>query len=116
MFIIWRGWGILLPLAAMIGGLLGMLVFGLVEQFVPHQMLPAIVMLGATLAAFQTVRWLERSDKGRELLDEKTGETILLKRGDSIFFIKVRYWAYILSILTLIMFVVCLSNVFGSGS
>ncbi|MEQ5775283.1 hypothetical protein J4E05_07125 [Thalassospira sp. NFXS8] len=116
MFIIWRGWGILLPLAALIGALISMLVFGLVEQYVPQQMLPAFIMLGATLAVFQTVRWLERSDKGRELLDEKTGETVLLKRGDSIFFIKVRYWAYLFAILTLVMFVTSLSTVFGSGN
>lgn len=116
MFIIWRGWGILLPLGALVGAMIAMFACALLEQFVPQQIFPAIVALGATLAAFQTVRWLERSDKGRELRDEKTGEMVLLKRGDSIFFIKVRYWAYILAILTVVVFVTCLMSLFGSST
>ena len=116
MFLIWRGWGILAPFAAFIGALIAMFIFELVEQFVPRVMLTPVVMLGATLAVFLTAHLLERTDKGRELLDEKTGQTVVLKRGDSIFFIKVRYWAYIFAIVTLIMFVVSLTSVFGGGA
>lgn len=116
MFIVWRGWGILLPLGALIGVLISLFFYALIEHYVPQDLAPAIIILGATLAAFQTVRWLERSDKGRELLDEKTGETVLLKRGDSIFFIKVRYWAYLMAVVTLVVFGACLASIFANGN
>jgi hypothetical protein len=115
MFIVWRGWGVLLLLGALIGALVSMFAVALLEGIIPTALFPAFVTLGATLAGFQTMRWLEKSDKGREVIDAKTGETILLKRGDSIFFIRVRYWAYALVALTLVVFGMCISSMMNAA-
>jgi|TARA_R110001583_G_scaffold32107_5_gene109905 hypothetical protein len=115
MFIVWRGWGVLLLLGALIGALVSMFAVALLEGIIPSALFPAFVTLGATLAGFQTMRWLEKSDKGREVIDAKTGETILLKRGDSIFFIRVRYWAYALVALTLVVFGMCISSMMNAA-
>lgn len=105
MFLIWRGWGLLLPLGAALGGIFGMAMGSVVAGTAASDLMPGVVALGCSLGAYLVVRLLERTDKGRTVIDKKTGEEILLVRGDSLFFIKVRYWFYLLALGTALLFV-----------
>ncbi|SHL43704.1 hypothetical protein [Roseibium suaedae] len=105
MFLIWRGWGLLLPLGAGFGALMGMLAASLLVTTAVSDMMPAVVAIGACLGAYGVVRLLEGTDKGRAVIDKKTGQEILLVRGDSLFFIKVRYWFYLLVLIAIAFFV-----------
>lgn len=90
--LIWSGWGILVALFAMAGLVGG----ALLDQADP--MLKGYgVPLGAVLAAaltFGLASWLGR-DAGRVLVDPATGQQVVLRRRDSLFFIPVRIWTYI---------------------
>ncbi|WP_319412367.1 hypothetical protein [uncultured Cohaesibacter sp.] len=101
MFLIWRGWGILLPLGVLVGALIGL--FVCVGLLGPQSGLePVIIALCATVAAYGVVTLLDRTDKGKLVIDAETGEEMLLKRGDSLFFIPVRFWFYLLVLITII--------------
>ena len=104
MFLIWRGWGLLLPLGAILGGLVGIAISSVLSGTPVSDLMPGVVALGSCLGAYGVVRLLEGTDKGRAVIDKQTGQEILLVRGDSLFFIKVRYWFYLLAILTVAAF------------
>jgi hypothetical protein len=96
--IIWSGYGIVwvflqlvasfLTTTAIFSGLRGML-----------GNKPAIMialLLGAAVAYFAMQLMLKKfSDKGRTLMDPKTGQEVVLRRKDSLFFIPCRYWQVI---------------------
>lgn len=101
MFLIWRGWGILLPLGVFAGAFIGFLVSE--SLFSPQSGLTMIfVSLFATLGAYGVVALLARTDKGKVVIDKESGEELLLKRGDSLFFIPVRFWFYLLVVITVV--------------
>ncbi|MFD1695328.1 hypothetical protein [Roseibium aestuarii] len=113
MFLIWRGWGLLLPLGVCLGGILGLFLYALVEGSVPGDLAPAIVAVGCSLGAYGALRICQRTDKGRLVVDKKTGEEILMVRGDSIFFIPVRFWFYLVVLATVALFVMGLAKLVG---
>jgi hypothetical protein len=47
--------------------------------------------------------WLNRAP-GRVMIDKATGEEVVLKKNHSLFFIRVRYWPYILLGLGVVFF------------
>ena len=113
MFVIWRGWGILLPVGALIGAFIGALISTALLGPQSTAIMPAIIGIFATLGAYLIVRLLEKTDKGRAVIDKASGEEILLKRGDSLFFIPVRWWFYLLAVVTVISLVL---GIYGLAS
>ncbi len=108
--LIWRGWGILVVLAAFAGLLVADFVTRAVmhdEHYYSAHPLPKLVgALLATAFAFGVAKLLEKRNTPRTVIDKATGQEILLRRGDSFFFIPVRFLPYvILLILVIVAFV-----------
>lgn len=102
MFIIWNGWGILTILIVV-------LVSGLVTMALDL----ALTAMGATegfertafaigLFAAAAVNWYAgkhfNDAPGRELVDPKTGQLLVLKPRHDLFFIKMQYWSVLVVI------------------
>lgn len=96
--IIWSGWGILVPLYAVIGMVVGVASTSAFGVPSPWDGAIGFTLAGAVAAAatFFTARKLDARE-GRVLLDERTGQRVLLKpSAGSFFFIPTRYWTWIL--------------------
>lgn len=99
--IIWRGWGILVVLITLA---IYMAVILLGDSLFDHgyathaQYYNAAAILLSAIAVWFVGRKLN-GGQGRELLDEKTGQRVLLKNSHSLFFIKFEYWAIPLAII-----------------
>ncbi|SFO70728.1 hypothetical protein SAMN04488056_11193 [Cohaesibacter marisflavi] len=112
MFLIWRGWGLLLPLGVFAGAFIGFLVSG--SLLGPQSgFAPVIISLFATIGAYGVVALLGRTDKGKVVIDKDSGEELLLKRGDSLFFIPVRFWFYLLVIITVVALGISVFSLFA---
>ena len=86
--IIWSGWGILVFVIAVIGLIVGFAV-------VPSE--SWAFAAGALVAAagnFGFTQLLDRR-KERTLIDPQSNQQVILRHGDSLFFIPVRYWTWI---------------------
>lgn len=95
--IIWSGWGGLVALiaaAALVGG-------AFLDKALKGFGLPLAALAAAALT-YALARWLAKDD-GRVLVDPKTGEQVVLRRGDSLFFIPVRIWTYIFAVMGVTM-------------
>ena len=100
-FIVWRGWGILVPVMAVGVFIFGAIVessglnFGLERQ----QAILFGEVIGSLIAGaglFFIARKIE-SEPGRTLIDAATNQRIVFKKNaGSFFFIPTRYWAFIL--------------------
>lgn len=98
--IIWQGRGFLVLGVVLLATLV---IQGSVEAFFSRAVweanrsgvwaLALVVSAGGVWLLAQRMR-----DPGRELVDPATGETVLLRRQDSFFFVPVRYWPLILLI------------------
>ena len=98
--IIWRGFGILVGIAGFIGFILAELItrgFTNSDTYYQAHTAPRLggALLGAALA-FGVVKILEMWEKPRIVIDKATGREMVLRRGDSLFFIPVRFWPYII--------------------
>ncbi|SJL84284.1 hypothetical protein [Vibrio palustris] len=105
--IIWRGWGILVVLITMVMYMavifLGESIFH--QGYAIHaQYYHAVATLLSAIAVWFTGRKLN-GGQGRELLDEKTGQKVIMKSSHSLFFIKFEYWAIPLAILGLLFMI-----------
>lgn len=98
MILVWRGWGLLFPLGVCLSVLAVVFLSMPFEAYVNQDLLVIPAALAAAAGGFATAYLLERSDKGREVIDPKTGQRILLVRGDSLFFIPVKYWSYLVAV------------------
>lgn len=94
MFIIWSGFGALVML---IGGASLVIGVGLVQSLSGNA--PESVGVGlalaavlATVANYALARWLARRYAPRVVIDKATGQEVILRRRDSLFFVPVRYW------------------------
>jgi len=99
-FVIWHGWGLVvlpvftLPLLAVqlvVNGVFGS------GYYSTHHWTICVASLLSSAALWITGRQLEkyRDRTNRVLVDEKTGERIVLKSRDALFFIPVKYWAFV---------------------
>ena len=97
--IFWRGYGILVGLFGFAGLVIAELLTRQLtkdESYYQAHSLPRLA--GAVLAAilaYGCVKLLERNDKPRIVVDKATGQELQLRRGDTLFFIPVKYWPYI---------------------
>lgn len=103
MFVVWRGWGILIVPAVLIGLVIGAgLSVALLDDNTGPFVMPLFGGGFATLGCWACQRLLESTDKGQTVIVKETGEEITLKRGDSLFFIPVRWWTRICLLVTVI--------------
>lgn len=101
MILIWSGWGILVLVFFIIGGLIGIPLGSLFPQ--DGDIGVAVMMitggLVAGLGSFFLARKIE-SGEARAFIDEKTGQRIVVRKSaGSLFFIPTRYWAYVAPVL-----------------
>lgn len=105
--IIWSGWGILVvPLVAVSVGILAA-VAGAAGM---HN----IVGMVAGLVAAAPLTWLlgrklNGPDASRTLVDPQTGQTVVLQRRHSLFFIPVQYWSIVCIILAGVILFILMS-------
>ena len=98
MIIIWRGWGFIVLL---FGFAAAALATGIVERggIRSGSMVALIDVAASALAALGVWAFTYRIDSqpGRVLIDKKTGREFTVRRSaGSLFFIKTRYWPYII--------------------
>lgn len=106
--IIWSGWGFLVAIFFLVGCLIGVPVGGLVstDSDVSAAVMILVGGLVAGLASFFFARKMEGGE-GRAFIDEATGQRIVVRRtAGSLFFIPVRYWAYVAPVLAIALAVV----------
>src|SRR4051812_16776552 len=104
MFIVWSGWGLLVPLFNFVG-FMGLMVTAVSLQsmmgaggvtFRVLEGVAAVFWAGVTAAAiFVAVDKLEAKAADRVLVDEATGQRVVFRKtAGSFFFIPTRYWTY----------------------
>ena len=99
--IVWRGKGLLVPLALMIGGALANMIYSFLHLNV-NKSTDSIILgckLGILAAAVNyllTKKFV--SDQVRYMTDEETGQRIALRDRSSFMFIPNRYWTWIYAI------------------
>ena len=97
MILIWSGWGILVLLFFIVGGLIGIPIGSLFPQQGDLGVAVMLITGGLVsgLGSFFLARKIE-SGEARAFIDEKTGQRIVVRRSaGSLFFIPTRYWAYV---------------------
>jgi len=96
--IVWSGRGILIVLVFLVSGL----VF---TPFFPKEDWGYVFAFSSFVTAafswFLGILW--NNVEARIMIDEKTGQKIILKRNHSLFFIKMQYWGVIFSIIGIII-------------
>ncbi|MDF1739304.1 MAG: SHD1 domain-containing protein [Verrucomicrobiales bacterium] len=105
--IIWSGWGLLTIISLILGAIAGTLlsiggsgIFGpVVAIFVP-----ALIFSCAAVINGLFTKWLNRGEE-RHLIDPKTNEVFIQKRGGSFFFIPLKAYTYIYALIALVLWV-----------
>lgn len=97
--IIWNGYGLLVAVYAIVGFVLGVLYSSAIET--DHTWPIALSLSLAAAANYFTAKKLE--SKSKILIDPESGQQVLLKRGDSLFFIPMMYWTYIIGGLAVLL-------------
>ncbi|WP_462264557.1 hypothetical protein [Mucilaginibacter sp.] len=109
MFIVWRGYGFLVPLIALVVVAVVHLLFNALFSTVQ----PWGICLGLAAAAaalwFTGIR-LNSPLKNRTVVDKATGQEFLITPSHSFFFIKIQYWAYIAAAVAIILFISLLTH------
>ena len=107
--IIWRGWGILAAILLAIGLVLGGvaaesvgLTDGSADQATTWGGLGLVL---AGVAVWFVGRWREQQHPDRALVDPKTGEQVVLRNRDDLFFIPMKFWGLIGGLLGAFLFV-----------
>ncbi|WP_376096446.1 hypothetical protein ACE7GA_04890 [Roseomonas sp. CCTCC AB2023176] len=111
--IIWSGWGILAPLVALLAGVPVLLAGNaLLAGIAGGRWLGLSLVLGL-LAAAAAVWWVGKrlnDQPGRELIDARTGERLILRPSHRLFFIPMQWWAVPLAALAAVALVASVVN------
>ena len=104
--IIWQGWGVLVPIIPLA---IWFLIPELLKLAMPDttytnyfKYISSFSILLGALALWFLGRKLN-GGRGRTIVDEKTGEKMVLKPKHSLFFLKMEYWAIPVFLLFLLM-------------
>ena len=112
--IIWSGWGLLVPLLAFACGMAG---GAAVQPLTGERGIVVGVGLGWLVAAglvFLIARRL--SARERVLVDPRTGQTVRLRRRDSLFFVPMRYWTWVLAVLGVLALALGIAGLVAGGA
>jgi len=106
MLIIWRGWGILVPVFVIVGMLAASFarqLFGAASASTAQALLPLLTGVIAGGGIWFAAKAIE-ARPGRVFIDKATGREIKVgANAGSFFFIPTRYWAYIAAGLGLLL-------------
>lgn len=105
MFLIWSGWGILvLPIVVLVAGIVtGVLQAAFAAGGHAELAFLAISIGGLAAAAVNWIVGTRLNNRpGRELLDPKTNERVILRRTHRLFWIKMQYWSIPVAIAALV--------------
>lgn len=97
--IIWKGYGLLVAVYAIVGFVIGVLFSSAIET--DHTWPIALSLSLAAAANYFTAKKLE--SKSKILIDPENGQQVILKRGDSLFFIPMMYWTFIIAGLAVLL-------------
>ena len=97
--IIWRGWGFLAAVLLFGGLVAAQLTAEAIGGEGAYQR-NSLLLGGLGLAAggavtFLLARWLEGRNPPRSLVDQATGEQVVVQRRDDLFFIPMKYWGIV---------------------
>ena len=110
--IIWTGWGFAVVLiAAVVVVAIQSIVAGAYGQpyYEAHIWPKLVSWVLAAAAIWPLGRWLDSRPK-RTFIDKETGREIVVGRRDSLFFIPVRYWVFILAAIAVLISIGGLSS------
>jgi hypothetical protein len=98
MFIIWRGWGVLVVIIPIVFLLLGQLAIDAVygDGFYKAQsswFAPLMFILSSPLIYYIGYKLNDKNEK--ILIDPETNEEVILKKSNDLFWIPMQYWAFI---------------------
>ena len=97
--IIWKGYGLLVAVYAVVGFVIGALFSNAIET---DHTWPVALSLLLAAANYFTAKKMESQSK--ILIDPESGQQVILTRGDSLFFIPMMYWTYIIAGLAVWLF------------
>lgn len=110
--IIWSGWGILVLVFAVVGLLIGIPIGSAIAADENTAMAISFISAGLVmgLGSFLFARQMEKGT-GRVFIDEQTGQRVVVGRSaGSLFFVPVRYWAYVGPVLAIAFAALLLMN------
>jgi hypothetical protein len=110
--IIWSGWGILVLVFGIVGLVVGIPVGTVIAADENTAMAISVICAGLAmgLGSFLFARQMEKGT-GRVYIDEQTGQRIVVGRSaGSLFFVPVRYWAYVGPVLAIAFAALLLMN------
>jgi hypothetical protein len=97
--IIWRGWGIIAAVLLFGGLLAAQLVVDAVAGDGTYEanslVFGGIGVAVGGVATYALATWLERRNPPRTLVDQSTGEQVVLKQQNDLFFIPMKHWGLI---------------------
>ena len=96
--IIWKGYGVMVLVYTVVGLFIGAMLSDAAQT--EHAWPFAVGLFIAAAGNFYTASKLEGND--RLVVDPETGEKLLLKRGDSLFFVPMKYWTWVMVALALL--------------
>lgn len=96
MFIIWKGYGFLVPFITIA-------IVGIVSV-ISWKLFPSTLFLGPCIGSFAAAAavWFagkkfNSPDKDRVMIDKQSGQEFIFKPDHSLFFIKMQYWAFLIA-------------------
>ena len=99
--IIWSGYGFAVILFAIFGLVIGGVLGNLLDTNAGWP-----IALGLFIAAaVNRFAAIKLDEKEKTLIDPETGQHVVLKRGDSLFWIPMKYWTYVIAALGLLVLV-----------
>ncbi len=101
MFIVWRGYGILVPIVAVVAFFLAVILGDTLTLPTDYLMLIAGLLAGGFLWWFG--RKVNDPSKDRLVRDEQSGEQLRLSSRHDFFWVKIEYWAVILVLFGLVI-------------
>ena len=109
--IVWRGKGLLVPLAFILGGTLTNIIFMALHLNVSNR--TDSIILGCMMGIFSAdINYLLTkkfvSDQVRYMIDEETGQRIAFRDRSSFMFIPNRYWTWIFAVTCILVSFVAL--------
>ena len=104
-FILWTGWGFLVPVIVGVGFVLTQTILNTI--FGPYTYedaaWPKILATILTSVSIWFVGRYFNGKPGRVMIDKKTGREVVFKRRNALFFIPMEYWAFIVGIFFLLI-------------
>lgn len=98
--IIWKGYGILVAIVGILSAILVGLAFDAYAYEWSHahpKITEFSIFFVAAIMLYLLAILLKKSDKPKVVIDKETGREIHLRRGDSLFFIPVIAWPFIVA-------------------